>query len=463
MSLALAGVIYLVLSKGGTTFPGYLWLLGITLLSIVGIPFIRFLSETTLDRVSGVQRVVLYRRRLAISHLLFHIYSFMSEAEKLYNDVGKVGPDDKKGGAKRGKLTDRLGKITTQGYPWLLADAFHVNLGLNDAETLMSFFQCNPDVVGSSLQSYIENSRIDRKRDVEKLFDAFMASVSDISTISSGLEIATLPGTGRAVNGLTDKVDELVGSCRVDHAKSLVERVDKSRGTSMIELADLRSWYKSQDDMDLHPDIKIKREQALGNLRREFRKYLNANGLLADNTSELTVVTGGYSTAVRECLTEVRKALGIVYIVLAKGRSIGEDRQMRADLNSNGIERVSFIEPEHMQNLVSSNCLDMVLIGFEVVTSQGDIFHPRGVMQGLQAVTSASAGPKTIAVGESWKVRDFSMKEVDHAVVSIYPANNLDAIVTDCGSYLQKPLYLKPFYSKTFDLSSAAEHWRSLL
>ena len=152
-----------------------------------------------------------------------------------------------------------------------------------------------------------------------------------------------------------------------------------------------------------------------------------------------------------------------MYIVLAKGRSIGEDRQMRADLNSNGIERVSFIEPENMQNLVSSNCLDMVLIGFEVVTPQGDIFHPRGVMQGLQAVTSASAGPKTIAVGESWKVRDFSMKEVDHAVVSIYPANNLDAIVTDCGSYLQKRLYLKPFYSKTFDLSSAAEHWRSLL
>lgn len=263
-SLALAGIwITLAFSiPWNENFPAIDFSIMITVVILFIAPIIHLVILGDEERVEVVNRVVVSKRRLALLHLAFHTHQYMAsvaqataQAQALLSRITE--PIDEAWRVKVlqaqqekrvfEKLLEQLRK--NSNYLDVLSKHTYEVLDMRTAYALLDFLRFRPARTSAEVQTIQDAlkrlsevrsaGRIDNIRDAlvrlkEELTD--FAITSDVHILVLGYEIIVVPGTSKVIERLCYELKSLEGDPR---CVALAILVNKTRGFSLIELADL--------------------------------------------------------------------------------------------------------------------------------------------------------------------------------------------------------------------------------
>lgn len=405
------------------------------LLALLGAPYLRLRTSSNQERVTQVRRLVLRDRRRALEYLLYHLTFSMRDAVKICEELERaIHPPNL---ATIASLRESRRIEASSEYPVLLARELFDLFGLRTADTLLDYLRFQPERLQAALKQYLEAAteisfkknngharRLEAQAEMKSILLDFSATSSP-DLVFIGLEVVSSPGTSGALQELLDQLNRLEGDGRHSDLEPLIELVDTARGASFRTLSDLDRWKPSVG----LPNYEKIRTDCREQLNSKFSDFIDARfGNRA--ARETTIVTSGYSAAVLGCIVGAKPIRKFrVYVIDSESLIRGDSQSMCAELRQHGIpSAVIPLEPSRAQAFVGS--ADLAVFGFEAMTTEGDLVHPRGIGAALESI----AGLDVVAVGESWKVREPSILDgIDLSLVAVSGGDQLNFVVTDCG------------------------------
>ncbi len=160
-------------------------------------------------------------------------------------------------------------------------------------------------------------------------------------------------------------------------------------------------------------------------------------------------LTYGYSTALKTILNEscgkVQNISGLHIILIRTSEAPGDEEILKAELMADykdqglkcDIMPIEAIEKKEMQLQLNS-----IFVGIEGINKHGDIVHPRGGSEIIREIKKVNPDIEVYAFGESYKVLDFTEKDIDYTKLSLFRSENINYVVTDDGVHERKEVYL---------------------
>lgn len=258
--------------------------------------------------------------------------------------------------------------------------------------------------------------------------------------IWQGLEIVRIPSTGGAILKLLQELRRLCEDKQYLLAKNLLNLVDHARGSSFKALADLEPWYvevvASLEDpkieASLPPDLKKGWDQAMVGLRERFLELVKKNYKSPKN---LMIATSGFSRAVLNCLDAMSSVMGYspqVFVFETETVLRNDHREMVEALKEKGI-KASLVKLHVGSRRLFRDHIDLSVFGVEAMDYKCNILHPRGHSDILDTLAEPPRSKRhhIVAVGESWKVKQFSLDRLDPDLIVVYRGGCFDYIITD--------------------------------
>lgn len=470
LSLALGGVLNSLLLN--VTRPGARpwwtsWAIVVTwIIALLGVPAVRVLTMSNEERAGNVRRLTRRNAKSALFYLLFHQFNSLREAVRIQRLAEQALKSDDKTSARfqLHNIREKRRIESALEYPTMLAARTFDLYEFRSVDLLFEYLRFSPDRLRASVGSYVsaalsicdgggdtkegEQRAHDAKTSLERQLRQFDLLL-DPELAWDGLSIVMKSGTGAAVSALEQILFELNRKSGTwEQARALVNLVNTARGFSLARLADLEEW-KDSPEAERPPTLNHHRYEATNALPVKFEEYVKRN-----QVKDLTIVTSGYSTAVLRCVRKA-KELGIVrrvHVLEVDTFVSGDSRQMKEEIGEAGIE-AHLVRPPLSQAFRAS--IDMALIGFEAINPRGDLVHPRGIIDALEMLSTDPKPRHIVAVGESWKVRDFADLNLDHSIVAVYPGSALSCIITDHDAH-EFSAHAPP------DLGCCETHWSNI-
>ncbi len=388
---------------------------------------LRSLNAGLDKKVELVKEAVQDRKNLALFHLLFQLYSSVSDTTKLLNKANRAF----EGGnhSALDALTEKLRIHAGAEYPRCLAGLLYEIIGFKQERYLLRFLRYDPRQVRTLSRQYVDDIKKvlvltqkdaeywDALADADRTWARLREKLRDFQLVQCGtvvlhaLDVALQPGTSHAAQGLVDTSYRLhTEGAGLKKIKMLHTLADRGRGFRLSSLADVPP--EDAGDVD--------RIRALLELRTESASNLAARAAqeLRKDFQDATVLTADYSSSVIEIIDSCRDFLRDVAVVQTDSvRTDDHDRMVEA-LRARG-HKVYTVRPDACQCSGAGKLL--ALFGFEACSLTGEIVHPHGpndVLHKLRMLEKeAGVQVTTVAAGPSWKFRSFEPAGCDADLV----------------------------------------------
>jgi hypothetical protein len=458
LSLTLGGVLVILVQEFarsyGTSPP--VWLLATTIIVVVvSVPAREAWAMSADDRIDVIARLGDRRlsKRMLLYYSAFHVHkAFWVSLKRSHGDSpSKMKPP-------------------RYNYPRLLAEALFSPLNFRGADALLSFLRFSPEHFKGEIDAYrdalkqvalddktpngqtstnvwtrtpadslrtIADGNDERARTAARARSRMRKLIAQLSPgrnarlLWPGYEIVTTSGTGAAVGRLQEVVREMVsGGNSEQDLRDLLDLVDHARAHSLIDLAGLRQWHgdgcKGDPPLPQHGAV----SGAAHEVARNFVRLIKAR------RAGIRIVTSGYSDCVLKCLDELGSArikrVSIVEIDRYHRRDnlLMSAKLEQLEINTHIIDQKEF--ERQSQRTLPPGGFDIAIFGFEVMSINGDVLHPRSTPHPLGVLASANPRAAIVAaVGERWKVREIDIDVHDPSFVAVYNAQGLTHLVTD--------------------------------
>jgi hypothetical protein len=297
------------------------------------------------------------------------------------------------------------------------------------------------------------------------------------------LEIIEEPSTGKAVAKLSRLLFEKVRT--VEDIIWLIRFANSRKGTRMSDLLGLNIvketkmetvyWYerKISQDVDLQEVKRFlesfvrKRGDALEKMWKEFREW-NIKTRRIDFAQPIAIgLTSGYSAALKKILQGICGDVGDIrllrIILIKKGEVSGGEEILKAELMAGypglkcDIVPIEVIGQKEIQRRIR---IGNIFVGIESINKKGDIVHPRGGSEIISTIKELNKDIKVYAVGESYKVQEFTELDIDYTKLSLFLYENIDYVVTDHGVHERKGDKWEIEGKLKDDLDCCAKYWK---
>ena len=106
----------------------------------------------------------------------------------------------------------------------------------------------------------------------------------------------------------------------------------------------------------------------------------------------------------------------------------------------------------------------------ECINKQGDIVHPRGgsaiirdIREYREKIKEYRGDTKVYAVGESYKVQDFTEDDIDYTKLTLFRHENIDYVITDHGVHEREGESWRIGGKLVNNLDCCAKYWKEKL
>lgn len=268
----------------------------------------------------------------------------------------------------------------------------------------------------------------------------------------------------------------------------LIRFADSRKGFKISELLGLKieggketlNWYGTPISKDNLQKVKEflesfvkKRSEALEELWKKFIKWnKKTEEFDFDQPQPIGIgLTFGYSAALRKIVQRLCKYVKNIeklrIILIKSSEAPGDEEILKAELMTDCPElkeaNIIIMPIEVLEKKEITRRIGVILVGIESINKQGDIVHPRGGSEIIQKIKEYKEDTKVYAVGESYKVQDFTEENIDYTKLSLFRHENIDYVVTDCGVHEREGSQWKINGQLKDNLDCCAQHWRKKL
>jgi hypothetical protein len=303
-------------------------------------------------------------------------------------------------------------------------------------------------------------------------------------TLSKILDIIAETSTGSAVlksaNLFIGGMKLLVyNKINLDDIKTLIKLIDSRPGFRISKILGIKEDY---NDLKLH-DVSFMDKKNWEKIQKFFGSFEKFRYEAIDEIKEKSkslvslkegqtfciALSFGYSSVLYEvlskvcerCLNENRKALVPFIIAIKDGESIGEERlkkELQAafpELRDELEEKFKIVPLKIIEERPLPFTINKIFVGIECINKDGLLVHPRGEPKVIAKIKDAFQNVLIYAFGESFKVQEFDILDIDFLKLSFYNPERIDKVITDVD------IYDKINTSDKFDLTSSIENWKS--
>ena len=323
---------------------------------------------------------------------------------------------------------------------------------------------------------YLESKRESLIEQIEWIKE-FVKQKED--TVEELVEILNEPSTGKAVSKLARILSEKAKT--VEDMIWLIRFANSRKGAKISELIGLKViqvgkeaklyWYGtliSQENLQkvrgfLGSFVRL-RSEALEELWQKFKKWNKETNKLDLTQPIATGLTFGYSAALRKILQGLCKENRQLRTILISREAPGAEEILKAELIVDCPRLKCDIMPfEVIKRREIQRQIGVIFVGIESINKQGDIVHPRGGSEIIRKIKEYRKDTKVYAVGESYKVQEFTEDDIDYTKLSLFRHEYVDYVVTDHGVHEREGESWKIGGKVVNNLDCCAEHWKKRL
>ncbi len=237
------------------------------------------------------------------------------------------------------------------------------------------------------------------------------------------------------------------------------------------------NWYGTPISQENLENVKMflrsfvmLRYEALEEMEKKFRTWNNETKKI-DFAQPIAIgLTSGYSAALKKILQGICRDVEDIkllrIILIKKGEVPSGEEILKAELMAGypglkcDIVPLEVIEQKEIQRRIR---IGNIFVGIESINKKGDIVHPRGGSEIISRIKILNENIKVYAVGESYKVQDFTELDIDYTKLSLFLYENIDYVVTDHGIHERKGEKWEVNSESRNDLSCCSEYWIKIL
>lgn len=481
LSLTLSGVaLTLIIELYHPTQPEPLLLITVVILAILFVPSVRLITEDWDTRAHELRTLAAHHPDRVFFYLMFHLVRYLHSLNQRVTKADRYARlymDKKKERVKKKlyRLRDKQERTSLLTFPEVLLDSLYDAYGFSTKDQLMALLRFRPSFARAMVTDFIHLATVttygsadshgpatailnfsEARAKVDSVLRPMIAALSDPRIVREAMKTVTMPGTSEAVFRLVhiftklcqieqprpivriiEMIDRIqwgyrnIEEQRIAKAELLRSLIDDARGFPLTVLADLNDWYDSgcHGSPFLARSV-VARRNCTSHAATNVREFVRNRW----TTTKVNIMTAGFSTCVVESLKLMRDSVASVFIVQTTSH-VRDDRLMHTQLDTEGFS-VALVHVEAARRLLVDNSIHLIILGFEAVNLAGVMIHPRTDAGRLletqrQFEKKHTDHVEVIAVGESWKVREFEESALYSSRVSLVRPELITALITD--------------------------------